>query len=103
MPLTAAVDNLRGQVDELIVLHLQDTLLLSAVGQVGVVPVHFWPLSVSVVVEVEILHCVLLSVANQYFCMNSFLISHLRILDVVFKFPVKREKTEAGDEIPILS
>ena len=53
--LTAAVDHLAGQVDELIVLHLEDALLLPAVGQVGLVPVDHRPLGVSVVVEVQVL------------------------------------------------
>ena len=84
VPLAAAVHHLRGEVDELVVLHLEDALLLPAAGQVGLVSVHFGPLGVGVVVEVEVLDCVL-----------------LRILNVVLELPVEREETKSRDEVPI--
>ena len=62
MALTAAVDDLAGEVDELIVLHLEDALLLPAVGQVGLVPVDHRPLGVSVVVQVQVLDGELLQI-----------------------------------------
>ena len=58
--LTPAVHDLAGQVDELIVLHLQDALLLPAVGQVGLRPVHYRPLGLRVIVKVQVLSCILL-------------------------------------------
>ena len=58
--LAAAVDHLMGQVDELVVLNLQHTLLLPARGQVGIITIDKRPLTARVVVEVKILNRVIL-------------------------------------------
>ena len=75
--LTPAVHDLAGQVDELIVLHLQDALLLPAVGQVGLRPVHYRPLGLRVVVQVQVLHGELLNTnINHQYLTHSLTINH---------------------------
>ena len=58
--LAAAVDRLVGQVDELVVLHLQHALLVPAASQVGLVSVDQGPLGLGVVIKVKVLGCVVL-------------------------------------------
>ena len=60
MALAAAVDRLVGEVDELVVLHLQHALLLPAACQVGLISVDQGPLGLGVVIKVEVLGCVVL-------------------------------------------